>query len=95
MQANNRTEADLGANSPLYEKTLSCRNVFSGHVLKVDVLDIELPDGRRSVREVIRHHGAVAVLARKPDGKFVFVKQYRKCIERAYIEVKTHSFQTK
>ena len=87
MQADNRTEADLGANSPLYEKTLSCRNVFSGHVLKVDLLDIELPDGRRSVREVIRHHGAVAVLARKPDGKFVFVKQYRKCIERAYIEV--------
>jgi ADP-ribose pyrophosphatase len=35
----------------------------------------------------VRHRGAVGVLARKPDGKFVFVKQYRKCIERAYIEI--------
>ncbi len=87
MQADNRTEADLGSNSPLYEKTLAVRNAYSGKVLKVDAVDIELPDGRRSVREVVRHRGAVAVLARRPDGKFIFVKQYRKCIERAYIEV--------
>ncbi len=87
MQVDNRTEADLGPNSSLYEKTLAVRNAFSGKVLKVDALDIELPDGRRSVREVVRHRGVAAVLARRPDGKFIFVKQYRKCIERAYIEV--------
>ena len=81
MQADNRTEADLGANSPLHEKTLAARNVFSGHVLKVDLLDIELPDGRRAVRELIRHRPAVAVLARKPDGKFDSLLQFAKYLK--------------
>lgn len=87
MQADNRTEADIGTNSSLYEKTLSVRNGFTGRALTVDIIDIELPDGRKSSREVVRHRGAVAILARKPNGNFVFVKQYRKCIDRAYIEV--------
>lgn len=87
MQADNRTDTDAGANSPLFEKTLSVRNGFTGRALTVDILDIELPDGRKSVREVVRHRGAVGILARKPNGKFVFVKQYRKCIERAYLEI--------
>lgn len=87
MQADNRTDTDAGSNSPLYEKTISMHNGFTGHAVTVDVIDIELPDGRRSVREVVRHRGAVAILARKPNGNFVFVKQYRKCIERAYLEI--------
>ena len=36
---------------------------------------------------MIRHGNAVAILARRPDGKFVFVKQYRKAAEEALIEV--------
>jgi len=38
-------------------------------------------------REVVRHGNAVAVLARRPDGKFVFVRQYRKAAEEALVEV--------
>lgn len=87
MQADNRTETMLGENSPLYEKTLGVATAFKGRALQVDVIDIELPDGRRAKRECIRHRGAVAILARRPDGAFVFVRQYRKCIEQAYIEV--------
>ena len=30
---------------------------------RVDLLDIELPDGRKAKREVIRHGNAVAILA--------------------------------
>ena len=71
----------------LYEKTIASRTVFRGRAIQVDVLDIELPDGRRSTREIVRHSGAVAVLARKPDGRFLFVRQYRKAIESAFIEV--------
>ena len=87
MQADNRTPAAAGANSPLYEKTLSVSTAFKGRALVIDVIDIELPDGRRSVRECVRHRGAVAILARRPDGAFIFARQYRKCIEQAYIEV--------
>ncbi|MBR0056495.1 MAG: NUDIX hydrolase [Kiritimatiellae bacterium] len=87
MQADNRTEPLKGENSPLYERTLSVATAFRGRAVVVDVIDIELPDGRRARRECVRHRGAVAILARRPDGAFVFVRQYRKCIEQAYIEV--------
>ena len=71
----------------LTEKTLGCERAYSGKIISVDLLDIELPDGRRAKREVIRHGNAVAILARRPDGKFVFVKQYRKAAEEALVEV--------
>ena len=79
--------------SPLFEKTLSTRTAFQGRALRLDVVDIELPDGRRSVREVIRHRGAVAVLGRRPDGRFLFVRQYRKAIETAFVEVVAGSLE--
>ena len=87
MQANNKNDPSYGEASPLYEKTLGVRSCFKGHAVSVDAIDIELPDGRRSVREVVRHNPAVAILARRPDGRFIFVRQYRKCVERAFIEI--------
>ena len=74
-------------NTDLTEKTLATVRTYTGKIISVDVLDIELPDGRRAKREVIRHGNAVAILARRPDGKFVFVKQYRKAAEEALVEV--------
>ena len=71
----------------LTEKTLNTERKYTGKIISVDLLDIELPDGRKAKREVIRHGNAVAILARRPDGKFVFVKQYRKAAEEALIEV--------
>ena len=71
----------------LTEKSLATERKYTGKIISVDLLDIELPDGRRAKREVIRHGNAVAILARRPDGKFVFVKQYRKAAEEALVEV--------
>lgn len=71
----------------LTEKTLATDRKYTGKIISVDLLDIELPDGRKAKREVIRHGNAVAILARRPDGKFVFVKQYRKAAEEALVEV--------
>jgi len=70
-----------------YEKTLASERKYTGKIISVDLVDIELPDGRKAKREVVRHGNAVAILARRPDGKFVFVKQYRKAAEEALIEV--------
>lgn len=71
----------------LTEKTLATERKYAGRIISVDLIDIELPDGRRAKREVVRHGNAVAVLARRTDGKFVFVRQYRKAAEAALIEV--------
>jgi ADP-ribose pyrophosphatase len=69
------------------ETTLSTTRVFSGRILGVEVLDIEIEPGVRSRREVVRHAGAVAAVARCPDGRFVFVRQYRKAVERELLEI--------
>lgn len=70
-----------------FEKTLACERKYTGRIINVDLVDIELPDGRIAKREVVRHGHAVGILARRPDGKFVFVKQYRKAAEEALVEV--------
>ena len=62
----------------LTEKTLTTERKYTGKIISVDLLDIELPDGRKAKREVIRHGNAVAILARRPDGKFVFVKRRKR-----------------
>jgi ADP-ribose pyrophosphatase len=69
------------------EKTIGTKTVFDGRIMRVEVLDVELPDGRTSVREIVRHGPAVAVIARRQDGRFVFIRQFRKPMERICFEV--------
>ena len=43
----------------LFEKTVSSRLVFDGKVVHLYVDEVELPDGGTSVREFVKHLGAV------------------------------------
>jgi ADP-ribose pyrophosphatase len=72
---------------PLYERTLSSAPGFSGRLLNVEVLEVELEPGVRARREIVRHPGAAAVVARTPDGRFLFVRQFRKPLERETLEI--------
>ena len=69
------------------EKTIGSRTVFEGRIMRIEVLDVELPDGRIATREIVRHGPAVAVIARRRDGEFVFIRQFRKAMERTCFEV--------
>jgi ADP-ribose pyrophosphatase len=69
------------------EKTLSTQRAFTGRLLSLDVLEVELETGVRAHREIVHHRGAVAVLARGHDGRFLFVRQYRKPVESDLIEI--------
>ncbi|MBQ9694357.1 MAG: NUDIX hydrolase [Kiritimatiellae bacterium] len=73
-------------NDPMAEKTLGTRRIFEGRALTIDIVDIELPTGRTSTREILRHHGAVCILAQRPDGAFILVNQYRKAVEKTLLE---------
>jgi len=68
------------------EATLDRRIAFTGRALTLEVVSIDTGAGRVSQREIIRHPGAVVVLAERPDGLFVFVRQYRKAIETLLLE---------
>ncbi len=60
----------------LTEKQLACRNIYSGRVVRLEVCDVQLPEGRKGTREVVRHNGGAAVLYVK-DNKILLVKQFR------------------
>lgn len=71
----------------MHETTLTARTIYEGRVVRLEVLDVELADGRRSVREIVRHAPAVAVLPRLPNGDFLLVRQYRKAVEAVVVEL--------
>jgi len=71
----------------LEEKTLGTEQIFSGKVISLQVEEVELPNGKTSKREIIKHPGAVAVIAITEDEKIVMVEQYRKALERNIIEI--------
>lgn len=73
--------------SNLEEKTIHSEEIFSGKVISLHVQDVELPNGKQSKREIIKHPGAVAVLAITDDKKVVMVEQYRKALERTIVEI--------
>jgi len=70
----------------MHEKTIRRRTVFKGRLLTVEHQIIELEQGVHASREIIRHRGAVAVLGRLPDQRFVLVRQYRKPVEKEMAE---------
>ena len=71
----------------MHEKTLQTRPVYKGKIFDVEVLDVQLENGIKAIREVVRHPGSVAILARHPDGRFALVRQYRKGVEREMLEI--------
>ncbi len=68
------------------EKPLSREAVYSGKIVNVYRDEVLLPDGKKAVREVCQHPGAVAVLA-VDEGDLLFVRQYRHAVAAELIEV--------
>ena len=71
----------------LHEKILSEECAWKGKILDVHRLEVELPNGRRSARDIVRHPGAAAVVALTESGKIVLVRQYRTAIDRVTVEI--------
>jgi ADP-ribose pyrophosphatase len=68
------------------ERTLSTKPIFQGRVVSLQVDEVRLPNGGTSTREIVKHPGAVAVIA-IVDGKLLVVEQYRKPLERLQVEI--------
>jgi len=70
------------------ETTIETKRVFWGKLINLDVVDIQLENGKTSTREIVRHPGAAAiVIYNMTTKKYVFVQQFRKAIERDVIEI--------
>jgi ADP-ribose pyrophosphatase len=73
--------------SHLEEKTIHSEKIFSGKVISLFLEDVELPNGKISKREIIKHPGAVAIIALTDENKIIMVEQYRKALERTIVEI--------
>ncbi|MCY9517178.1 NUDIX hydrolase [Paenibacillus apiarius] len=68
------------------EVTLETKKIFDGNIISLQVDTVSLPDGSTATREIVRHPGAVAVLALK-DNRMLVVEQYRKPMGRSQVEI--------
>ena len=76
----------LAPDRSLFEDVVSVRHVWQGRIFSVDNLEVELADGSRGVREIVRHNGGAAVVAIR-DGRVCLVRQYRVALGRVTLEI--------
>lgn len=68
-------------------KIVGSKQVWEGHIFKVRVDDVRMPDGEVVEREVISHAGAVGVVPVTADGQVVLVRQYRHAVRGYLLEI--------
>ncbi len=59
------------------EKTLASKLLYDGRILQLYKDDVELEDGKTSVREYVRHSGGACVLAVDEEENIFLVTQFR------------------
>ena len=78
---------DTEYSGELYEKIIKTDTMFEGRVFKVEVSEVELPDGQKSTREIIRHNGGAAIVAIDENKNIFLVKQYRIATGQEMLEI--------
>jgi ADP-ribose pyrophosphatase len=73
--------------SDLVEKLVDRQVVRKSNYMQVVVDTIETTDGQRRERDIVLHPGAVAVLAIRPDGRILLVRQYRHAAGSVLLEL--------
>ncbi|NDJ60244.1 MAG: NUDIX hydrolase [Chloroflexi bacterium] len=59
------------------ETTVNTTEIYAGRIVNLVVLDVALPDGAPAKRELVRHPGAVAIIAVDADLQVLLVRQFR------------------
>lgn len=63
------------------------RSIYQGHMIHLVEATVSVPDGSEVLREVVRHPGAVAIVAVDADGCVVFERQYRAALDENLLEI--------
>ena len=69
------------------EKQISSQQIYDGIVVKLFKDEVELDNGYKTVREVIRHPGGVCIAALDKEENLYFVKQFRYPFKTALTEL--------
>ncbi len=71
----------------LLEEGISSQLIYDGRVVHLYVDRVRLPNGAESVREYVKHIGAVAVLPLTEEGEVICVRQYRYAHRSLMLEI--------
>ena len=71
----------------LRERGLTQERVFSGHILRIRVDTVALPNGEIANREIVEHPGAAAIVPLTDDGHVLLVRQYRYAVGEVTLEI--------
>ena len=71
----------------LYEKKLTENKVYHGKIFDVYSYEIELPNGRKSKRDWVKHNGGAAILVLDKEDNVYLVEQYRYSVGRVVTEI--------
>ena len=71
----------------LAEKQLTTEEIFDGIILHVVRDTVELSNGNSTIREVIRHIGAVCVIPVTENNEVIVERQYRYPLDRVILEI--------
>lgn len=77
----------LPTDDPLAERVVASEVVHRGKYMEFRVETIERADGSRATRDIVRHPGAVAMLAVDGEGRILFVRQWRVAAGRGLLEI--------
>lgn len=61
--------------------------IFQGEIFNVERVVVELPNGQEGIRDIVRHPGAVAILAVNDNGDILLEKQYRTALDQIIFEI--------
>src|SRR5437763_4412312 len=79
--------SSLPSPSHLTEKLIESKLIYDGRIVHLYLDTVELPNGKRAQREIIRHSGAVAIVPIDANGNVVMVRQYRHAAGRILLEI--------
>jgi len=68
-------------------RTLSSRYVYNGRNIRLRVDNVLLPSGKETVREVVEHNGAVAIVAVDQEKNVLLVRQFRHAAGQELLEI--------
>lgn len=73
--------------SDFEEKTIERKEIFHGKIIDVVVDQVSLPSGEKAERELVFHPGGVGIISILEDGRMLFVRQFRKPLEKVILEI--------
>lgn len=69
------------------ETIIRTEHIYDGKIVKLDLHDVQLPDGQPAKREIIRHPGAVAIVPLDENQYVLMVRQFRLAAGKVMLEI--------